>query len=151
VLVLASLPAEVANKITDPSQYAKAARNDLLRLCHTKSNYARRADDAYFERQANGVLVPKQLNLHEPETEDQLVERLLARVGAGEVTRNAVRSKFAEWFGPMVTRQQAFNAFDAAVREGRLVLSGARNNARSYRVKPATAANDDLIAAGGVS
>jgi RecA-family ATPase len=145
VLVLAPLSGELVDKITDPSQYAKATRNDLLRLCHTKSNYAKRADDVYFERQAQGVLVPVQLKLHVPTTEGQLVERLIEQVGTGEVTRNTVRTKFADWFGPTVTREQAFSAFDKAVHEGRLVLTSERNNAKSYRAKPSAAANEDLV------
>jgi hypothetical protein len=148
VLVLATLPTDLASKLTDPGQYVKAAHNDVLRLCHPKSNYARRADDAYFERQPNGVLVPTQLSLRAPETEDRLVERLLVQVGSGEVTRNAVRDNYEDWFGPMITRKQAFSAFDTAVREDRLVLSGERNNAKYYRVKPSTAANEDLVAGG---
>jgi hypothetical protein len=60
-----------------------------------------------------------------------------------------LRKKYADWFGTTVSREQAFSAFDTAVRDGRLVPSRERNNAQYYRVKPAATASDDLT--GGVS
>jgi len=134
VMVLAPLPNNLIEKITNQEQSLKALRNDIVQLCHTKSNYSRRAEDIYFERYAHGVLIPTQLPLKGAKSEGELVQRLLERAGSGEVTRNEVRHAFAEWFGPGVTRDQALNAFDSAVRSAQLLLSSERNNSKRYRV-----------------
>jgi hypothetical protein len=148
VTVLAPLDGELINQLSDVQQQQKASRNDLLRLCHVKANYARKLDDVYFERHAHGVLVPTQLTLQGAMTEAELVERLLARVGIGAVTRNQMRELAPEL---PATRAAAFAAFDTAVSTGRLVHGGTYRGSTQYRVKWAEAtpvllaANSDLI------
>lgn len=134
VLVLAPLPPDMIKQLEDPEQIAKFGRNDLLRLCHTKSNYSRRSEDAYFERCANGVLLPTRLSVCTPETESGLVERLLGRVGTSEVTRNQVREGFVEYFGQGVTREQVIQVFQTAVDTGRLEMARVYRNSTHYRV-----------------
>jgi RecA-family ATPase len=149
VTVLAPLDGGLIEQLSDIQQREKASRNDLLRLCHVKANYAHKVEDVYFERHAHGVLVPTQPTFQSAMTEAVLVDRLLARVGNGAVTRNQMRELAPEL---PATRDAAFTAFDTAVLTGRLVHSGTYRGSTRYRVKPVEAtrtllaANSDLIA-----
>jgi hypothetical protein len=126
--VLAPLDGELIDQLSDIQQQQKRGRNDLLRLCHVKANYARKLEDVYFERHAHGVLVPTQLTLQGAMTQAELVERLLARVGVGAVTRNQMRELAPDL---PATRAAAFAAFDTAKSTGPSIalvipLSGAQ-------------------------
>jgi AAA domain len=137
VFVLAPLHTDLVNQLADESDISKAGRNDLLKLCHVKSNYSRRVDDMYFERHPSGVLLPTHLRLDLTSDVD-LVGHLLTKIGSAEVTRNKVRDDWHLYFPASVKRESAMQAFDAAVATGRFELAGVSANGKSkrYRVKP---------------
>jgi len=147
VLVLAPLEPRVIGQLENPGKAEKAERNDVLRLRHTKSNYAAKADDMYFVRQASGVLLPTKLVSVMPKDVD-IVAAMLAKIGSAEVTRQKIREEYRSFFPAHATRKIAVQAFDDAVSDGRLTQSGASVNLKSirYRVKQASGqTNQDLI------
>jgi regulatory protein RepA len=144
---LTLLPSESRDQLTDPDQFAKVERGDIVRLVHSKNSYGPRHNDVYFERLPNGVLLPVLLTFKSaagpsvfgPSAVD-LVGYLITRVGNGEVSRNQVRDAYQNWCGPTATREQALRAFDAAAKAGWLVFSRNRRRAQLYSVS-----NADLI------
>ena len=145
VLVLAPLDSKLVDQLANPAQSEKASRNDILKLRHTKSNYAARAEDMYFERHASGVLLPTQLTFALP-THIDLIAIMLEKIGTGEVTRKKIRDEYRAFSTDGVTRAIAVQAFDDAVNDGRLEKCGVSGRATRYRVKRTAApANGDLV------
>jgi hypothetical protein len=138
VLVLAA-PSQEAVDTYEIDEIA-AARGDIFRVAHVKSNYAKRAPDAYFMRAENGVVLPFIPKLKESPGDDALVLQLLTWIGKAEVRRNQMKDRFRDIFGNDMTKVRAWEIFDRAVRGGHLKFTRRLNNADYYVV-------DDLMKA----
>ena len=107
-------------------------RGDLFRLAHVKSNYAKKAPDAYFKRLDDGVVAPFIPTPNLAASVDELSMKLLAYIGKGGIRHSDVYKNFGKIFDGRATRDQATEVFDSAIRDGQLIRKRSYRNADYY-------------------